>query len=99
MPPKSTKKRYEKKDPISHCLDRPDMYVGSTRLRTISEYIAEKDDKTWKIYQQEIQSSPAILRIFVEALSNAVDNVERSKGTTTPCTKIKVNINEKTGET
>ena len=29
MAPKTTK-RYEKKDPISHCLDRPDMYVGST---------------------------------------------------------------------
>ena len=99
MAPKTTK-RYEKKDPISHCLDRPDMYVGSTRLRNITEYIAEKDtEKTWKIFQQEIKSSPAILRIFVEALSNAVDNVERSKGTSTPCTKIKVTINEKTGET
>ena len=97
MAPKT--KRYEKKDPISHCLDRPDMYVGSTRLRNVNEYIAEKDGDSWKISQQEIKSSPAILRIFIEALSNAVDNVERSKGTPTPCTKIKVNIDEKTGET
>ena len=98
MAPKT--KRYEKKDPISHCLDRPDMYVGSVRLRNIMEYIAQKqDDASWKIFQEEINSSPAILRIFVEALSNAVDNVERSKGTTTPCTMIKVTINEETGET
>jgi DNA topoisomerase-2 len=80
MAPKT--KRYEKKDPISHCLDRPDMYVGSVRLRNIMEYIAQKqDDSSWKIFHQEINSSPAILRIFVEALSNAVDNVERSKST------------------
>ena len=39
MAPKT--KRYEKKDPISHCLDRPDMYVGSVRLRNIMEYIAQ----------------------------------------------------------
>ena len=76
------------------------MYVGSVRLRNIMEYIAQKqDDSSWKIFHQEINSSPAILRIFVEALSNAVDNVERSKGTSTPCTMIKVTINEETGET
>jgi len=100
MAPKT--KRYEKKDPISHCLDRPDMYVGSVRLRNNMEYIAQKSEDNegkWQIFQQEINSSPAILRIFIEALSNAVDNVERSKSTSTPCTTIKVTINEETGET
>ena len=37
---------YQKKDPISHCLDRPDMYVGSTRLRKIEEYVAEQKEDT-----------------------------------------------------
>lgn len=95
MPPK----RYQKKDPISHCLDRPDMYVGSTRLRKMWEYIATKTEDGYKILPTEIQSCPAILRIFIEALSNATDNVERSRGTKTPCTTIKVSINEITGET
>lgn len=99
MPPKTEKKRYQKKDPIDHCLTRSDMYVGSTRLRDIEEYVAEKTDESYNISLQTIKTSPAILRIFVEALSNAIDNVERSRKTKTPCTKIKVYINQETGET
>jgi len=101
MPPKAVidKKRYQKKDPIEHILLRPDMYVGSTRLRAITEFVAEQKQGEWKIYQKEICTSPAILRIFVEALSNAIDNVERSRKTKTPCTMIKVSLNAVTGET
>lgn len=43
--------------------------------------------------------SPAILRIFVEPLSNAIDNTSRSKKTRTKCTAIHVTIDKKTGET
>ena len=94
------KKIYEKKDPIEHCLLRPDMYIGSTRLRQLYEYVAmRKEDGDYEIVWKNICSSPAILRIFIEALSNAIDNVERSRNTDTPCTKIKVNINRETGET
>ena len=94
------KKKYQKKKPIEHCLLRPDMYVGSTRLRTLNEYVAWKQDREdYKIVWRSVCSSPAILRIFIEALSNAIDNVERSRKTKTPCTKIKVTIDSETGET
>jgi len=96
MPPK---KVYKKLDPITHILERSDMYVGSKRLKNIEEYIATKDEDTFKIFKKYVNSSPAILRIFVEVLSNAIDNVERSKNTKTPCTTIKVNIDKETGET
>ena len=98
MPPK---KVYKKLDPITHILERSDMYVGSKRLKKIEEYIAtkDKDKENFKIIKKYINSSPAILRIFVEVLSNAVDNVERSKKTNTPCTTIRVNIDKETGET
>ena len=97
MPPK---KVYTKKDPISHILDRSDMYVGSKKLRKIQEYVAEKNDEdSYKIFKKEITSSPAILRIFVEILSNAIDNVERSRKAKIPCTTIKVDIDKETGET
>ena len=97
MPPK---KVYTKKDPISHILDRSDMYVGSKNLKKIEEYIAVKDeDGNYKIVKKEIESSPAILRIFIEVLSNAIDNVERSKKAKILCTTIKVVINKETGET
>ena len=85
MPP-----RYVKKDPISHILLRPDMYVGSTRLRNSEEFIYSDN----QITKQNVNISPAIIRVFVEALSNAIDNVERSKTTKTPCTAIKINIGE-----
>jgi DNA topoisomerase-2 len=96
---RGNKKRYVKKDPVDHILDRPDMYVGSLRLRTTTEYIAVDKDDSYQISSKEIRMCPGLLRIFVEALSNAIDNVERSKKTKTPCTKIKVNINKETGET
>ena len=99
MPPTNDKKRFQKKDPIEHILLRPDLYVGSTRLRAITEFVAEQKQGEWTIYQKEICTSPAILRIFVEALSNAIDNVERSRKTKTPCTMIKVSLNAVTGET
>lgn len=100
MPPKTqVKKRYQKMDPVEHILARPDMYVGSTRSRKNEEYIAEPVDNTFRIFRSEIAFSPAILRIFVEPLSNAIDNVERSKKTKTPCTKIAVNIDSETGQT
>lgn len=93
-------KRYQKMDQISHILKRPDMYCGSIRMRQLSEYTArQKTDSGYEIIKSDITMSPAILRIFVEPLSNAIDNVERSKKTNTPCTKIKVYINKDTGET
>ena len=102
MPPKSSTKnssqgapRYQRKDPISHCLERPDMYVGSVRQREYQDNIF----KNGRIVSENIKSSPAILRIFIEILSNAIDNVERSRSTTTPCTTIKISICKKTGLT
>jgi DNA topoisomerase-2 len=76
------------------------MYVGSTRPRSIEEYVATPiGESEYKISKENITFSPAILRIFIEPLSNAIDNAERSKKTNTPCTKIKVNINFETYET
>ena len=98
MPPK---KVYVKKDPIDHVLLRSSMYVGSKTLKTYDDYVAEFDDETeeYKIKKKYITASPAVLRIFIEVLSNAVDNVDRSRKAKIPCSMIKVNINQETGET
>lgn len=92
-------KKYQKMDPIQHIITRPDMYVGSTRSKKRLEYVAIPFNDTYKIYQKEISFSPAILRIFVEPLSNAIDNVARSRKAGIPCSKIMVNVDKKTGET
>lgn len=96
--PKTTLKKpqYTKMNPIEHILTRPDMYLGGIQIKKMNEYIAEDG---FNIVQNEIKCSPALLRIFIEALSNAIDNVARSSKTKTPCTKIKVNVDIETGET
>jgi DNA topoisomerase-2 len=87
------KKNYEKKDPIDHILLRPDMYVGSTTLKEKDEYVCEQVNGVFKIVNRKIQTSAAILRIFVEILSNAVDNVSEK------CSAIKVDIDKVSGLT
>ena len=94
MPPK--KQTYTKKDPISHILDRPDTWVGSTRSRPIEEFVVT--DNQFHISKQTVNVSPAILRMFIEPLSNAIDNVARSKLNKNPTTKIAIDIDREKGE-
>ena len=76
------------------------MYVGSTKSKKMTEYIAtEEENNKIRIIEKEITVSHAFVRIFIEILSNAIDNVARSKKNNIPCTKIKVGINKETGET
>lgn len=100
----TSKLKIQELDPIEHILKRPDMYVGSNRMKNSEEYVGyitqDLEDKIeLKIKKETILFSPAILRIFVEALSNAIDNAKRSKDANVPCNKIKIVINKETGET
>uniref|UniRef100_A0A6C0I1E6 DNA topoisomerase (ATP-hydrolyzing) n=1 Tax=viral metagenome TaxID=1070528 RepID=A0A6C0I1E6_9ZZZZ len=92
-------KKYVKMDPIEHVLLRSDMYVGSNKAQKTIEFVCVKDEDSYKILRKEISVSPAILRIFIEILSNATDNVERSRAAGIPCSYIKISINKETGET
>lgn len=93
------KKEYVKKDQREHVLLRPDMYVGSNKSRKTTEFVCVKNSEgNFQIIKKEIDVSPAILRIFIEILSNATDNVERSRVAGIPCSYIKVDINKETGE-
>jgi DNA topoisomerase-2 len=72
------KEDYERLDPISHILRRPDMYIGSLQPEeNIIEWI-EQDDKKLESTKLEKYSN-GLIRLFIEVLSNAVDNVWRSK--------------------
>lgn len=71
--------KYIKQDPITHILTRPDMYVGSKGFDRQQVYIYAKES----IIVKEVSVSPAIVRTFVEILSNAVDNIERAEKTMT----------------
>lgn len=95
--------KYKKMDPIEHIINRPDTYVGSTRPKQSEEYVVEikntENGLEHGIKKEKITYPPALLRIFVEAVSNAIDNVQRSKDANIPMSKIKISINQETGET
>ena len=107
MPPKNNRPKYEQMDQITHIHERSDMYVGAaTRQKERDEYIVKvaakpenQADNPIITKVDEIKYSPALLRIFVEALSNAIDNVWRSSEASKPCTKIKVDVDPVTGRT
>lgn len=88
-------KKYVKLDPIEHILIRPDMYLGSTKERPIEEFVC---DEEFNIFKKTILTSPGMIRIFIELISNIIDNVARSKNTT-PVTQIDISISKETGET
>ena len=92
-------KKYEKLDQITHIHKRPDMYVGTIKSKKEeNEWISSSSNSdNPKFVKKDISYSQALLRIFIEPLSNAIDNVWRSKNTKTPCTTIRVNIDKETG--
>jgi DNA gyrase/topoisomerase IV subunit B len=91
------KSRYQKVNQREHVLLRSEVYIGSINKRSTEEYISDYYNQ-FKITKQNIHCSPGFMRIFIEPLSNAIDNVARSKGKK-KCTEIKININQETGET
>lgn len=87
--------QYEELDLYEHTLKRPDTYIGSIREIVRSEYIETENH----FEKKEITYIPAIYRLIIEALSNATDNVVRSKENNIVCKYIKVNIDKDTGLT
>lgn len=78
-------------------LHRPDTYIGSVKR-------VKHTDQLWSFSEDKfVQSKPTysegLLRIFVEIMSNAIDNVWRSREFGIKCNSIRVTIDEKSGET
>lgn len=93
---KVNKLKYEKKTPIEHVLTRSSMYIGTTILKDSEEFVVIDDD--FNIEKRKVNVSPAIIRMFIEPLSNILDNCARSRANKNPTTKILIDINKETGE-
>jgi DNA topoisomerase-2 len=87
--------KYKKYSQIEHVLNRPDMYIGSIKPRVSEEYIFSNE----KIQLKSVKYPPGLKRLFIEILTNAIDNIETSKKEDIPCKRIKVDISEKSTET
>lgn len=94
----SEKTEYSALEPHEHVLKRPSMYIGGIVPVKMDFYSASNVDEGIKIVKKEGMINQGLHRIFVEILSNAIDNVWRSLDSSTPCTSIKVDINRETGE-
>lgn len=73
----TTKSKYVKSDPITHILIRPDMYVGSKKFQKSTEMVWDESEE--RLVKKSIEKSPALLRLFIEILSNAIDNNQRAQ--------------------
>ena len=90
--------KYEKLDPITHIHRRPDTYIGSLRVRSNPrEWVATDDLQIRE--RQNVAYSDGLLRIFIEPLSNIIDNVWRSRRSGITPTKIKISIDRASGKT
>jgi DNA topoisomerase-2 len=81
---------YKKLDLKSQILLRPDTYIGSVKRNKTT-------DPVWifrngKMIQDYVQYTDGFLRLFIEIISNSIDNVWRSSEFKIPCKYIKVDI-------
>jgi DNA topoisomerase II len=95
----------EVKNPFDHALKRPDTYIGSVKTLDKEVWTCEKvepasDDKKkknqepYRIVKKVIPYNSGLLRIFIEIMSNAVDNKWRSQESDTPMKKIEFTLDD-----
>ena len=97
---KNAGQTYKTLDQRKHVLLRPDMYIGSIKFSETEYYAAvseenkENEKTNYIISKKNGLINPGLHSIFIEILSNAIDNKWRSSSSDTPCTKIKTSIDE-----
>ena len=71
-----------------HTLKRPDTYIGSVKPEDIETFVVRDD----RIVKTKMSSIPGLNRLFIEAMSNAIDNVYRSKSFNIESKAIKMEV-------
>jgi DNA gyrase/topoisomerase IV subunit B len=69
---------YEKLSMHEQILLRPNMYIGSCTTITELEPVWTFDNEAKRIVKKNVPMNDGLLRIFIEVVSNAIDNVWRS---------------------
>lgn len=87
---KSIEQKYRKLSDIDHCLERPGMYVGSTKPREDEVHLVGAEGK---FELRKVTYNPALLKIFDEIVSNSVDEHRRNP----KLNEIKVTVDQEKG--
>jgi DNA topoisomerase-2 len=99
----SRSSKYQSLDQRTHVLHRPDTYIGTIKNVNTDYYGAslispnedeKKESHLFFIKKEKGEINRGLHRIFIEILSNAIDNVWRSLASDTKTTKIKIDITE-----
>ncbi|MBL4898195.1 MAG: hypothetical protein JKX76_00980 [Colwellia sp.] len=75
---------------------RPDTYIGSVEKEIVNELIFSSDDGGI-LLKKDIEIIPGLMRIFIEVISNAIDNKWRSEESNIQFKEISVDINPESG--
>lgn len=70
---------YDDMGDIEHVLERPGMYIGSTDSDPRMELLLNYQESPMKFTEHKISLSRGVERLFLEILSNAGDNADRSR--------------------
>jgi DNA topoisomerase-2 len=71
---------YSKVDHAHHILLRPDTYIGAVSHQNRPQWVCVREGEINRVIQKDVDSVSGLTRIFIEVLSNAVDNCWVSKG-------------------
>ena len=85
---KEISKKYKVLSEVEHVLNRPGMYIGSTKRHDTTEHIFNGQ----KFESKEITYIPGFLKIFDEIISNSVDESKRNSN----LNQIIVKVDKKT---
>ncbi len=88
---------YKKLELHSQILLRPDTYIGSVKNVQSIEPVYVINPETKKIVLETINFPEGLIRIFIEVISNAIDNVWRSLEYKIIPKTIKISIDKETG--
>lgn len=86
--------QYGGMNPETHILERPDSYVGSIRQQKTELYIMDWLTKTLEL--KEVNTPPAMQRLFLEVFGNSADNVDSSRRAKVNPGTINVEADKKT---
>jgi DNA topoisomerase-2 len=65
--------KYRKLTPLQHVVSRPGMYVGSVQVEKATRWVVEIRENTPVLVRKEVEYVPALLKLFDEAVTNALD--------------------------
>ena len=91
---KKIEEKYQELSEIQHILQRPGMWVGSTKMEEKDMFVY--NNKTGKFEMRIVNYIPAMLKVVDEVISNSCDEFRRKDNM--GLTELRVSIDKETGE-